>query len=387
MKKVLVLLASLTLVLSACSNSGNNGNNGSSPTASISSGGSSAAANASPNAAASGDKLRVVLLIPGNLGDKSFLDSANRGIELVKSELGAETKVIEMGTDLTKYQPIYEDIANQDWDLIISGNSTASEVFHAVASEHPDKKFIDFDTDFAEVPENVYAMNYKVNDASFLAGAVAALATTSGLPGTNPDKKIGFLGGLDVPGINAFLVGYIEGAKYIDPEIKVVTSYAGDFTNPAKGKELSLVQYNAGADVIFGAAGGTGLGIFDAAKEQKKYAVGVDSDQAKLFLDTDAEKANLIITSSMKNIDQSILRAVKNFQDGTLKFGQRETLGFAEGGTGIAENEIYGKLMNADMQAKINDIKSKLQSGEIKVDDANSMETAEVEKIRNSVKP
>ncbi|AJY77449.1 adenine nucleotide translocator 1 [Paenibacillus beijingensis] len=383
MKKVLVLLAALVLVLSACSKPGNNANQAAGTASETASG----SASSSSGAGADGKKLKVVLLIAGNLGDKSFHDSANRGLDLVRSELGAETKVIEMGTDQTKWQPIYEDIANQDWDLIISGNSTASEIYHAVAAEHPDKKFLDFDTDFDDIPDNMYAMSYKVNDASFLAGAVAALATSSSLPGMNPDKKIGFLGGLDVPGINAFLVGYIEGAKYIDPDIKVVTSYAGDFSNPAKGKELSLVQYKSGADVIFGAAGGTGLGIFDAAKEQKKYAVGVDSDQALLFKDTDSDKANLILTSSMKNIDQSILKAVKSFQDGTLTYGKREVLGFAEGGTGIAENDIYNKLMTPEMKGKIDEIKQKLLNKEITVDDANSMETSAIEQIRNSVKP
>lgn len=383
MKKVLVLLAALVLVLSACSKPGGGTNEAASET----SGSSSGSASASSDAGADGKALKVILLIPGNLGDKSFHDSANRGLDLVRSELGAETKVIEMGTDQTKWQPIYEDIANQDWDLIISGNSTASEIYHSVAAEYPDKKFIDFDTDFDDIPDNMYAMSYKVNDASFLAGAVAALATTSNLPGMNPDKKIGFLGGLDVPGINAFLIGYIEGAKYIDPDIKVATSYAGDFSNPAKGKELSLVQYKSGVDVIFGAAGGTGLGIFDAAKEQKKYAVGVDSDQALLFTDTDSDKANLILTSSMKNIDQSILKAVKSFQEGTLTYGKREVLGFAEGGTGIAENDIYNKLLTPEMKAKVDEIKQKLLNKEITVNDANSMETSAIDQIRNSVKP
>lgn len=96
------------------------------------------------------------------------------------------------------------------------------------------------------------------------------------------------------------MVGYIQGAQYVDPEVKVAVSYAGDFVNPAKGKELSLIQYNSGVDIIFNVAGGTGLGIFDAAKEKTKYAIGVDSDQAMLLKDTDNDKANLIVTSAIK---------------------------------------------------------------------------------------
>lgn len=306
---------------------------------------------------------------------------------MVRDQLGATTKVIEMGTDQTKWEPIYLDVVEQDWDLIISGNSTASEIFHAIAAEHPEKKFIDFETDFVDIPDNVYAMWYRVNDASFLAGAAAALTSTSNLPNANPEKIIGFLGGLDVPGINAFLVGYIEGAQYVVPDIKVFTSYAGDFGDPAKGKELSLVQYNSGADVIFGAAGGTGLGIFDAAKEKKKYAIGVDSDQAEMVKSTDPDKANLIVTSSMKNVDQSILRAVKKYQEGTLEFGERETLSFTEGAVGIAKNDIYNAAFTPEMKSKIEEIEKKLINKEIVVSDASKMETSEVEEIRNAVKP
>ncbi|AIQ64860.1 adenine nucleotide translocator 1 [Paenibacillus stellifer] len=382
MKKMLALVSVLMLViLTACSGSGNSATGNTAATSSNAPAASEAAASKD------GDKLKVVLLIPGNLGDKSFLDSANRGLELVRDQLGATTKVIEMGTDQTKWEPIYRDVVEQDWDLIISGNSTASEIFHAIAAEHPEKKFIDFDTDFEDVPDNVYAMWYRVNDASFLAGAAAALTTTSNLPNANPEKIIGFLGGLDVPGINAFLVGYIEGAQYVVPDIKVITSYAGDFGDPAKGKELSLVQYNSGADVIFGAAGGTGLGIFDAAKEKKKYAIGVDSDQAEMVKGTDPDKANLILTSSMKNIDQSILRAVKKYQEGTLEFGKRETLSFTEGAVGIAKNDIYNAAFTPEMKAKIEEIEKKLINKEIVVSDASKMETSEVEKIRNAVKP
>lgn len=146
----------------------------------------------------------------------------------------------------------------------------------------------------------MYNMSYSTNEVSFLAGAAAALATQSDMPNANKENIIGFVGGMDIPGINAFLVGYIQGAQYVDPEVKVAVSYAGDFVNPAKGKELSLIQYNSGVDIIFNVAGGTGLGIFDAAKEKTKYAIGVDSDQAMLLKDTDNDKANLIVTSAIK---------------------------------------------------------------------------------------
>jgi basic membrane protein A len=376
-KNVLALMLLVVMVLvTACGSSASN--NGSS---------TNSGNKAAEGGETSGDKLKVVLIIPGTLGDKSFFDAANNGLQKVKKELGAETKVVEMGTDKTKWEPTFNDIAAEDWNVIISGGSEITEMFNATAEANPDKKFINYDTDIDEAPANMYNMSYSTNEVSFLAGAVAALATQSDMPNANKDNVIGFVGGMDIPGINAFLVGYIQGAQYVDPDVKVAVSYAGDFVNPAKGKELSLIQYNSGVDVIFNVAGGTGLGIFDAAKEKTKYAIGVDSDQATLLKDTDSEKANLIITSAIKKIDTAILGAVKKLQDGTLEMGKRDVLSFVDDGVGIADNDIYKSVFPADLQAKAEEVKQKLINKEIKVDNAMGMETSEVEAIRNAVKP
>jgi basic membrane protein A len=375
MKKnmLILLLAAVMVLVTACGGKGGNqastdnkGNNG---------------------AVKQEGKLKVVLLIPGVLGDKSFFDAANSGLQKVKEILGADTKVIEMGADKTKWEPTYNDIASQDWDVIISGGSEITEMFNATAEANPEKKFINYDTDIEEAPANVYSMTYATNEVSFLAGAAAAYATQSSMPNANKDNVIGFVGGMDIPGINAFLVGYIQGAQYVDPDVKVAVSYAGDFVNPAKGKELSLIQYNSGVDIIFNVAGGTGLGIFDAAKEKKKYAIGVDSDQGMLLKQTDPEKADLIVTSAIKKIYMAIFGAVKCVQEGTLEMGKRDVLSFVEDGVGIAENEIYKAAFPEDIQAKIEEVKLKLIKKEIKVDNAMGMETAEIEKIRNAVKP
>lgn len=378
-KKVLALLLLVVMVLvTACGNNASNND-------------ANSAANVGNNVANSGEAaagaLKVILLIPGTLGDKSFFDAANSGLQKVKDELGAETKVIEMGTDKTKWEPTFNDIAAEDWDVIISGGSEITEMFNLTAEANPDKKFINYDTDIEEAPANMYNMSYSTNEVSFLAGAVAALTTQSDMPNANAENVIGFVGGMDIPGINAFLVGYIQGAQYVDPEVKVAVSYAGDFVNPAKGKELSLIQYNSGVDVIFNVAGATGLGIFDAATEKTKYAIGVDSDQAMLIKDTDSEKANLIVTSAIKKIDMAILGAVQGIQDGSLTMGKRDVLGFVEDGVGIADNEIYKTVFPADLQAKVEEVKQKLINKEITVDNAMGMETSEVEAIRNAVKP
>ncbi|MDF2520038.1 MAG: basic rane lipoprotein [Clostridia bacterium] len=331
------------------------------------------------------DKLKVVLLIPGNLGDKSFFDAANAGLELVKSKLGAETKVIEMGTDSTKWEPNFIDASEGDWDIIISGNET-TEIMNTLAVEYPDKRYIDFDTSVEETAENVYSMFYSTNEVSYLAGALAGLVTKSDMELANKENVIGFLGGMDIPGINDFLIGYIEGAKSVNPDVKVIISYAGDFGDPAKGKELGLVQYNSGADISFNVAGGTGLGLIDAAKDKNRYAIGVDSDQAMLFKDTDAEKASRIVTSAVKRIDQAIYNAVKAHQEGTLEYGKHNQVGIAEDGVGLAKNEYYEKLPQ-DIKDQIKAIEEKIAKGEIKVGTAFGQSTEQINELRESVKP
>lgn len=331
------------------------------------------------------DKLKVVLLIPGTLGDKSFFDAANAGLELVKSELGAETKVIEMGTDSTKWEPTFIDVSEGEWDIIISGNDT-TELMNTIALEYPDKRYINFDTSVEETSPNVYSMFYSTNELSYLAGALAGLVTKSDMELANEDNLIGFLGGMDIPGINDFLVGYIEGAKNVNPDIKVLVSYAGDFTDPAKGKELGLIQYNSGVDISFNVAGGTGLGLMDAAKEKNTYAIGVDSDQAMMFKDSDPEKASHIVSSAVKRIDQAILNAVKSHAEGTLEYGTHNQMGVAEGAVGLAKNEYYETLPQ-EIKDQLDQIEEKISKGEIKVGTAFGVSTEKINELRESVRP
>ncbi|MEW6106266.1 MAG: BMP family ABC transporter substrate-binding protein [Bacillota bacterium] len=348
-----------------------------------------AAFNTSPATAAE-KKPKIVLLVNGTLGDKSFFDSANAGMQRIRNELGCQTKVIEMGTDPSKWEPTLVDISYGDWDLIITGTWQMTETVEKIAPQFPNKKYVVFDTTVNYSKGNlgnVYSVLYSQNEGSFLAGALAALVTTSNMPRANDKKIIGFLGGMDIPVINDFLVGYIEGARYVVPDIKVAISYVGDFSNPAKGKEMSLAQYEMGADIGFNVAGGTGLGQLDAAKEKGRYAIGVDSDQALLFKDSDPAKADLILTSMLKRVDNSLFRAVKLFIEGKLPFGKAETLGIKEEAVGLAKNEFYMKNVPASIRARIDELERLVRSGEIKVSTAFGMETDALNKLRNSVKP
>lgn len=346
-----------------------------------------------PEAPAKGEegaKKKAVLLVSGTLGDKSFFDSANEGMKVIEKDLGWETKVIEMGTDPSKWEPTLTDVSGEDYDLIICGTFQMQEKIEEVAPKFPDKKYIVFDVsvDYDKADySNVYSILYSQNEGSYLAGALAAMVTTSDMPKANEEKIIGFLGGMNIPVINDFLVGYIEGAKSVEPDIKVAVSYVEDFANPAKAKEMCLAQYDMGADIGFNVAGGSGLGQLDAAKEKDCYAIGVDSDQAMLFKESDPEKAELILTSMLKRIDNSLVRAVQLYEEGKLEFGKVEVLGLADDAVGLAKNEFYEKNVPQEMRDKIDEIAEKIKSGEVTVSSAFEMDDAAMEELRSSVRP
>ena len=318
-------------------------------------------------------KLKVVLYINGTLGDKSFFDSAARGVQKAAKELPITAKVIEGTYDSSRWEPDIAQLSEGDWDVIIAGTWELQEAVEKYAPQYPKKKFITYDNSVSYEKGglgNVYSILYKQNEGSFLAGALAAMVTESRMPLVNKQKIIGFLGGMDIPVINDFKVGYVQGAKYIDPSIQVLVSYVGSWQDAAKGKELALAQYDQGADIAFNVAGQAGLGLLDAAKDKQSYAIGVDSDQYLMVKDSDPVKASFIVTSVQKNVDNSLYRAIKGTLDGTIKYGAAEALGFKEGGISLSENENYVKLVPADMRARIAAIQKKLVSGAIKVDTA-----------------
>jgi len=334
---------------------------------------------------------KIALLLPGVLGDKSFFDSAQRGMDMIKEKYGdaVEVKVVEMGQDSTRYLPTLYDFSDEGWNVIITGTWLMPDQVSEVAPKYKDINYVLFDVavdytngDFG----NVYSILYKANESAFLGGLLAAYVTTDDkMKLSNADKKIGFLGGSDVPGINDFLVGYIQGAKYAVPDIKVNTSYIGSFIDAAKGKEMALAQYNSGVDISFNVAGPAGLGMIDAASDVQRYVIGVDSDQALLFDESNPEKANLIVTSVMKNVDKTLLRAIDLYFSGNLPVGSAETLGLKEEGVCLAYNKYYDKLVSDEIKGKIDDALAKIISGEIVVDTAYGKTTEEMDEIKTSV--
>ncbi len=332
---------------------------------------------------------RIVLLINGTAGDKSFFDSAAHGFDLIRAKYGADVvaKVIEMSYDESKWQATAEDIASQNWDLIVTGTYQMNDIVAAVANDNPKKTFVIYDAamDYSKGGfKNVYSITYKQNEASYLAGMVGADMIRSGkAKGTS----LGFLGGLDIPVINDFLTGYVAGAQAVDPAAKVAVSYIGSFSDAAKGKELALAQYRTGTAIGFNVAGQAGLGQLAAAKESDHYAIGVDSDQSAIFRATDPATADRVVTSVLKRVDTSLLRAYDLFAAGKLPAGHEEALGLKEGAVGIVENDVYASLLSADDRAKISSAAADIASGKIVVPTAFGMDTAAMNALRAKVRP
>ncbi|MCT4632670.1 MAG: BMP family ABC transporter substrate-binding protein [Firmicutes bacterium] len=355
--------------------------------------GSKPAETATADAGEAAEVTKVVLLVSGSLGDKSFHDSSQAGMDMIKEKYGdkVEVKTIEMGSDKTKFIPTLEDVSEEDWDVVITGTFHMKEPVEEVAPNYPEKTYILFDTavsyDEVEGLENVYSITYKQNEAGFLAGAVASqLTKATDVENINEEKVIGFLGAMDIPVINDFLVGYIEGALQMDSETKIDISYIDSFSDAAKGKELALIQYETkGVDVGFNVAGRAGLGQIEAAFDSNAYAIGVDSDQAELFADKE-DKAKRIATSALKRVDMSLVRAMDMYFEGTMPKGQSEAVGLEEGGIGLAKNKYYEEILPVEIQDSIKEIEAKIISGEIKVNSAFGMSSDDLAKLKESVK-
>ncbi len=337
--------------------------------------------------AASGEKVKVTLLVTGSFGDKAFNDSAQAGMKKIESEMGdqVEVEMIEMGSDKTKFEGSMLDAAESDADIIITGLWDMKEITEQVAQEFPEKKFIIFDTDVDYTLgdlSNVYSMSYKQNEGAFLAGVLAASATKSDMEYANEDNVIGFVGAKDTAAvINDSAVGYIEGAQFVNPDIKVLVSYVGSYVDSATAKELALTQYSSGADCVFVAAGPASVGVIEAGAESQKYVIGVDSDQALAYEGKD--EANYIISSAIKGVGDSLFSSIERAQAGELPYGEHETLGLAEGAVGLADNEIYNTVVPEDVRTAVDGAKEKLLAGEVTVDTAYGMDEETLKGIIN----
>lgn len=307
--------------------------------------------------------VRVCIVYTGNLGDKSYNDSCNAGAKKAVEDFGIELKSLE-GTTAQEWEANLVAACEEGYDLIIGASSNIADYITEHAPNYPDVKFAVIDTTVDL--DNVESISFAQNQGSFLAGAAAAMFTQkTDIPNVNDAHVIGWVGGMDIPVLHDFYTGYEQGAKYIDPDVTILQAFAGSWTDPLKGKELTLAQYEQGADIVMNVASGTGTGILEAAKEADKYAIGVDLNQ-------DADQPGHVVTSMVKRVDNACYLVIQSVVEGTFKGGSTQYLSLAEGGVSLTDfaeiKKSLGEKFPQDIVDKCEELSKKIISGEIVVE-------------------
>jgi basic membrane protein A len=298
----------------------------------------------------------------GGRGDKSFNDGAFLGGERAERELGARVHFIEPGEGSDREAGL-RLLAAEHMDLVIGVGFIFTDDLTALAKEYPDVHFAGVDYALATdstgkvipPPPNLAALKFREEQGSFLVGALAALVGKS--------KKVGFVGGMDIPLIHKFEAGYRAGVKQVCPDCQIVAQYAGvtpeAFRNPGRGKELALSQFTSGVNVIFHASGSTGLGVFEAARVEKKLVIGVDADQY-------SEAPGRILTSMVKGVDAAVFDAIKRVKDGVFQGGVYQ-FGLKEQGVGYVYDAHNKGLIPDAAHERVEELRREIIDGKIAV--------------------
>ncbi len=384
MKKVLALILALIMVfaLAAC---------GGPTTEPDPAPGTDAPATDTPGTDTPAETYNVVYLVNGNLGDKSFFDSAQAGLEKLEADGRIQLNTIEMGgTD--EDQPVwlstlYEVSESGAYDLVICGTYQMPEYLKEVATAYPEQKYVIFDDNtHVGANENVVNLTYRQNHLGYLVGVYAAsLTTDTSIEHMNEDAVLGFVGGVDSPVINDFLIGFIQGAQSVNPDIKVDTRYTNDYVDTAIAKEYGLSMINDNkCDIIWGVAGNAGNGAAEAALESgKAWFIGVDSDQELTF---SADLAAITLTSGLKNIGDSLIWFFDELDAGNTYWGTEVVLGLEANGVGIVTDKNYDAIATDAVKAAVEAAREGILNGDIVVDSALTNPDLAVE-LRDAVRP
>ena len=314
-------------------------------------------------------KVGIVFDIGGK-NDRSFNAAAWEGVKRAEQEMNICLSDVEPGNP-TSIEPAMRAFAEKNFDLIIGVGFAQGPIMQKVATDYPNIKFaivdgVIFEADGKTPKSNVASLVFREHEGSYLVGMIAASKSKTGV--------LGFLGGMDIPLIHKFATGYEEGAKSINPKIRVVPNYVGvtdsAWNNPGKGKELALAQIDKGADVIFTAAGNSGLGAFDAVEqygkgpngEANRFVIGVDSNQ-------NGVKPGFVLTSMVKRVDNAVFDVAKEVREGNFR-GGFHAFGLDKDGVAYALDENNKTLIPQDVIQKVEGAKSQIVAGEIKVTDA-----------------
>ncbi len=293
-----------------------------------------------------------LILAMGGLGDKSFNDSAYAGLLKAQKDFDIEIKYVEPNSWMEDAY-FLEEYSQNGFDLIIATSYTAQDAMEDISSKFPDTKYAIVDTR-AKEGENIASLVFDESEGSFLVGAIAAKMSKTG--------KVGFIGALDIPLINRFKSGYEQGAKYVNPNISVITTYVGGdapFSDPLKGKEHAYSLANQGVDVIYHASGNTGIGVLEGVKEKGIYGIGVDCDQDDIV-------KGQVLTSMLKNVNNAIYKVIEDTVNGEFK-GQVYNFGLKENGVGTTDFKYTKEIIGSENIEFVEQIKQDIILGKIKV--------------------
>lgn len=350
----LMLVASLALT--ACGAKNNNNNEGAaSPSASpsaVTSESPSASPSGSPAVDAKNMKFAMVTDV-GGVNDKSFNQSAWEALQKLSTDTGANVKYLE-SKEAANYLTNINQFVRDKYDLTWGIGFLMGDAVKEAATKNPDAKLAIIDQE-VDAP-NVESVLFAENEGSFLVGVVAGLMTKT--------NKVGFVGGIDIPVIKRFDLGFEAGVKAVNPDAQIIKNYTGAFDKPDLGKAAAATIYNDGADIIFHAAGGTGNGVFNEAKDRVKagkkvWVIGVDKDQSLEFGD------DVTLTSMMKRVDEAVYRVSNDLISGKFEGGKVTVLGLKDNGVGLPDTST--KNVPADVLAKVEEYKAKIISGDIQV--------------------
>ena len=300
----------------------------------------------------------------GGLGDKSFNDLAYTGLQRAEKELGTEIKAL-VSKEQTDYENNLNQLATAGYNPIFAIGFLMTDTVTKIAPQFADVTFGGIDIFFEKPAANVIGLNFKEQEAGYLAGVVAGKLTT--MPTVDPrinDKKIvGFVGGMEIPPVQKFEAGFVAGVKSIDPTIEVKSVYTGTFTDAQKGIEAGKSMIEGGADIIFAAAGATGNGTAKACQDNKALFIGVDSDQ----YNTIKGIGDTILTSAVKRVDNAVFMTVKDAVDGKVKGGENKVFGLAEDGVGLAPYHDWDSKMPQEVKDAVTKATEDIKAGTVTV--------------------
>lgn len=305
--------------------------------------------------------LKVAYVTPGATGDNGFCDSVANGLKRIEKDFGATTTIIENNNDASKYAESLEACFQWQPDIVFAEPYGFEELYTQYADQYPDTTIVALDMELENAEKTISSYTFISEEGAFLAGVMAALVTESDLDLANEAKKVGFVGGQDIPVIKGFYKGFEQGVAYVDPEIEIVSTYVGDFFDPVKGKTAAQQVYAQDVDIIFQAAGTSGQGVLEAANEEDKYAIGVDSNQNGLY-------PGHIVTSMVKDLDGAVYDTFKLIYDGDYEKNHVYTKGAGASGVYLAIDDYTKDIVSQEMIDQVQEIESKIVAGEIEIE-------------------